>query len=91
MADPETPRTGPTVAVHLGWRRSEDGIIAATWRSTRALQIPAELRAAVTAETSRTGRVLVPTPICEAFGRANESTRSAAKPPTRSSCHWRPG
>lgn len=72
VADPKTRRTGLTVAVHLGWRRSEDGIISATWRSTRALQIPAELRAAVTAETSRTGRVLVPTPICEAFGRANE-------------------
>ena len=34
VPDPETRRTGPTVAVHLGWRRSEDGIISATWRST---------------------------------------------------------
>ena len=70
LPDTTIRRSGPTVAVHLGWRRTEDGLLAATWRSTRALQIPADLRATVTSETTCTGRVILPAQIRAAFGRA---------------------
>lgn len=65
-------RTGPSVAVHLGWRRSDAGIIAATWRSTRALDFPPSLASVVIAESARTGRLVVPAAISEAFGRADD-------------------
>lgn len=71
LPDPDTRRTGTTVAVHLGWRRSPEGIIAVTWRSTRALHIPADLRAVVIAETARTGRLIVPAALNDAFTRAD--------------------
>jgi hypothetical protein len=58
---------GYTVVRLLG---AGGGIIAATWRSTRALQIPVDLRAVVTAETARTGRLIVPAAINDAFERA---------------------
>lgn len=71
---PEPPKrsTGPSAAVHLGWRRSEGGIIAATWRSTRTLHFPPDLRAVVIAESARTGRLVVPAAITEAFDRAHD-------------------
>lgn len=72
VPEPERRRTGMSVAVHLGWRRSEGGIIAATWRSSRALDIPADLRAVVVAETARTGRLIVPAGIMDAFDRADQ-------------------
>jgi hypothetical protein len=71
LPDPDIRRTGATVAMHLGWRRSPDGIIAATWRATRALHIPADLRAVVIAETARTGRLIVPAALSNAFARAD--------------------
>ncbi|MEE6140412.1 hypothetical protein SKC41_29375 [Mycobacterium sp. 050128] len=72
VPDPDTRRTGPAVAVHLGWRRGADGIIAATWRSTRALNIPEDLCAVVVAETTRTGRLVVPATLNDAFARADQ-------------------
>jgi hypothetical protein len=69
--DPDIRRTGATVAMHLGWRRSPDGIVAATWRAIRALRIPAALRAVVIAETARTGRLIVPAALSNAFARAD--------------------
>lgn len=72
VPDPQVRRTGSSVAVHVGWRRTEAGIIAATWRSTRALHIPVDLRPVVIAETARTGRLIVPASIDEAFGRARD-------------------
>jgi hypothetical protein len=73
VPDPKVRRTGPSVAVHLGWRRTEGGIVAATWRSTRALHIPSKLRAVVTTDTSCTGRVIVPAAISHAFDRADDT------------------
>lgn len=72
LPEPVKRRTGPSVAVHLGWRRSEGGIIAATWRSTRALHFPPDLSAVVIAESARTGRLVVPAAITEAFDRAHD-------------------
>lgn len=72
VPDPSTRRSGTTVAVHLGWRRSPEGIIVATWRSTRALHIPAELKSSVIAETARTGRLIVPAALGDAFARADQ-------------------
>jgi hypothetical protein len=71
VPDSQTRRSGPSVAVHLGWRRSPDGIIAATWRSTRALHIPADLGSMMITETARTGRLMVPAAISDRFGRAD--------------------
>ena len=71
LPDSQIRRSGPSVAVHLGWRRSPDGIIAATWRSTRALQIPADLGSMMIAETARTGRLMLPAAISEGFERAD--------------------
>lgn len=74
VPDPPIRGRGPSVAVHVGWRRTEAGIIAATWRSTRALHIPVDLRTTVIAETARTGRLIVPASIYDAFERARETT-----------------
>jgi hypothetical protein len=75
VPDPPRRRPGPAVAVHLGWRRVDGGILAATWRSTRRLQIPAELRTAIAFDTPLTGRLIVPAAIGDAFQRADD-TRS---------------
>lgn len=72
VTEPVKRRTGPTVAVHLGWRRSAAGIIAATWRSTRALDFPPNLDTVVITESARTGRLIVPRRTIEAFGRADD-------------------
>lgn len=72
VSEPDKRRTGPSAAVHLGWRRGEGGIIAATWRSTRALDIPADLAGVMTAETARSGRLFVPPRIVDAVDRADE-------------------
>jgi hypothetical protein len=88
LPDPDIRRTGATVAMHLGWRRSPDGIIAATWRATRALHIPADLRAVVIAETARTGRLIVPQRSATPLPAPTTSEPNADKPLARFSAPW---
>ncbi|WP_157124641.1 hypothetical protein [Nocardia pseudovaccinii] len=37
---PVAPTDGPTVAVHMGWRKTSRGITVATWRSTSRIHVP---------------------------------------------------
>lgn len=58
-----TPVTeGPTVAVHLGWRRDDNGVRVATWRATTPLTIPPTLPDGVmtSAPGGLTGTVVIP-------------------------------
>ncbi|MBO0878821.1 MAG: hypothetical protein J2P17_00190 [Mycobacterium sp.] len=58
--EPRNVISGPSVAVHLGWHRSPDGIVAATWRSTRPLDIPGEWKDVIrTRPGRRSGTIVV--------------------------------
>lgn len=57
---PVEPETGPVVALHLGWRRIDDGVQVATWRATDPVTVPAALREVVHAHTDRVGTVVLP-------------------------------
>lgn len=63
IPDPEPVVEGPAVAVHLGWHRDETlgGVVAATWRASEPLAIPADLATVFRPDPgARTGRVVLP-------------------------------
>jgi hypothetical protein len=68
---PDTsPRRGPTLAVHPGWRTTDEGTVVATWRATEPLAIPAQLRNVLVADRDRlTGRVIIPAVIATRLDR----------------------
>jgi hypothetical protein len=51
---------GPAVALHLGWRREEDSVRVATWRSTEPLTVPTSLAPWLVADAENTGGIYVP-------------------------------
>lgn len=67
-----TPQ-GPAVAIHLGWRRDDDGAIrVATWRSNDDLTVPLALRDIVTQDTAHSGRLLLSTRWQERMNRFDQ-------------------
>jgi hypothetical protein len=55
------PASDMAIAVHLGWRHTEDGTRVASWRSTQPLAVPATLSSVLVAdEGAMTGRIIVP-------------------------------
>ena len=62
IPDPEPVRSGPEVALHLGWLDNPDGgIQTAVWRSTAPLDIPPHLKhVMITDPGGDTGRIVVP-------------------------------
>lgn len=53
---------GPTIAVHLGWRRDGENrsVRVASWRSDTDLTVPDRLRNLVVKDTSASGRIILP-------------------------------
>jgi hypothetical protein len=61
IPDPELAETGPTIAVHGGWRHEEDGgIRVATWRADHPVAIPSHLHLLVRRESDRSGIIVLP-------------------------------
>lgn len=60
VGDPE-PSAGATVALHIGWRKTDNGTVVATWRSDTPLTIPTPLTGVVVPDSGgRTGHVIMP-------------------------------
>lgn len=77
---PAPVATGPTVALHLGWRAEKTGARVATWRSDTPLPVPDALTGAVTQDTPASGRVILPARIIERMATADQvrSSRDVA-------------
>lgn len=61
---------GAAVAVHLGWRDTEEGTRVASWRSTQPLVVPAALSSVLVAdEGGLTGRIIVPRIVSQRLDR----------------------
>lgn len=62
IPDPKPVVTeGATVAVHLGWRNTENGTLVAVWRSTAPLDIPAQWCSVVRVDAGGcTGIIVLP-------------------------------
>lgn len=75
VADPQpVPHNKATVAVHLGWRRTDTGTRVATWRADTPLTIPEHLRAVVTADRDRlAGTIVLPDSIIVRLDRHAET------------------
>ncbi|KEP41925.1 hypothetical protein MKSMC1_29230 [Mycobacterium kansasii] len=73
LPDPPEVDSGPVVAIHLGWRDTDNGTQVATWRSTSPLDIPMELRDQLIASPdATTGAVVVPHRITERITHSDE-------------------
>lgn len=61
VPQPDPVQTGPTVAVHFGWRRVDDdgSLRVATWRADRELPVPKDLADVVQADGDGHGIVLL--------------------------------
>lgn len=61
VPDPHPVTDGPSVALHLGWRTDGDHVTVGTWRSSAALDVPADLRHVFTTSPGGlTGTVRLP-------------------------------
>lgn len=77
--EPRRRTTGPTLALHLGWRKAKSGIIVATWRSTQPLRISDDLRSVAQAATPMSGQIVLPGRITDAVLRADETRSQRAR------------
>lgn len=67
------PASGPTVAVHCGWRREDDDAVrVATWRATEPIEVPEHLSDVVRVETPTTGIVVLPAQWREGLARPDK-------------------
>lgn len=79
IGDVEPVSSGPTVALHLGWRSTEDGTVVATWSSDARLDIPFDLRTVMTVDAAGTsGTVVVPASIERRLARVENIASSRA-------------
>ena len=81
IGDTEPVTSGPTVALHLGWRSTEEGTAVATWRSDAPLDIPFDLRTVMRVDAAGTsGTIVVPATIERRLTRTENiaSSRSLA-------------
>jgi hypothetical protein len=62
IGEPDPVSTGPTVAVHLGWRNTPTGVVVAHWRSDTPLAIPDDCAAFMMADGT-TGKIIMPATI----------------------------
>lgn len=61
VPEPRIATEGPTVAVHLGWREADKGIVVAHWRATEPLDVPYSIRGIMPTDPGGlTGTVVLP-------------------------------
>lgn len=65
---------GPTVAIHLGWRASQDGTVVAHWRATEPLTPARQLTHVIVPDSDGvTGRIIAPAAIATRLQRLNQT------------------
>lgn len=62
VGEPEPVTSGPDVAIHFGWRDSEEGPTVARWRSTGPIDIPDDMLKFMLPDQTdgRSGRIVMP-------------------------------
>ncbi len=93
VSDPEPVQSGPAVAVHMGWRSTDDGATAvATWRSDAPLEIPAGLEGVIRHDRPRTsGTIALPARIADRVARHDKTASERGWPSTGSRPIWSSG